>query len=95
MTAWVYLMASSRYGYLYVGVTNDLTRRVHEHREGTSPGYSRQRQTHKLVYYEPFDNITTAIAREKQLKRYPRQWKFNLVDNFNLHWADLYPTLNR
>ncbi|HEY9216515.1 MAG TPA: GIY-YIG nuclease family protein [Phenylobacterium sp.] len=94
MAAAVYLLASRRNGTLYVGVTNDLARRAWEHRQGLYPGFSRRYGVKQLVWYEHHESIATAIHREKLLKKYPRQWKINLIEAANPGWLDLYNTLN-
>jgi putative endonuclease len=90
---WVYILANDIGGTLYVGVTNDLVRRVHEHRVGAVEGFTRQNSIHRLVYFEPYDQIELAIRREKQLKKWNRAWKVSLIERENPHWSDLYPTL--
>ncbi len=90
---YVYILASGPRGTLYIGVTNDLVRRVFEHRAGAVPGFSRTHRLHRLVYYEIHDDIREAIAREKRLKRWKRDWKIALIEERNLDWHDLYPTL--
>jgi putative endonuclease len=90
---WVYMLASQPRGTLYIGVTNDLVRRVGEHREGTASVFTRRYKVHRLVWYEEHGDITVAIQREKTLKHYVRDWKINLIERENLHWADLYPAL--
>jgi len=92
-TYFVYNMASAPQGTLYVGVTNDLLRRAYEHREGTVPGFTKKHGVKKLVWYEIHGDIREAIIREKQIKRWRRDWKRNLIENDNPHWADLYPRL--
>jgi len=86
----VYIMASKKDGVLYVGVTNDLKRRVYEHRNGLVDGFTREYRVHKLVYYERFDYVDSAINREKCVKKWRRQWKLNLIEKFNPGWDDLY-----
>jgi len=90
---WVYILASDLGGTLYVGVTNDLLRRVHEHRIGAAEGFTRRYNVRRLVYFEPHGQIEFAIRREKQLKRWNRAWKVSLIERENPHWSDLYPTL--
>ncbi|WP_423604073.1 GIY-YIG nuclease family protein [Sphingomonas sp. MS122] len=85
----VYILASQRMGTLYVGVTSDLTARLHRHRSGEIPGFTARHRVHILVRYELYATMPEAIAREKQLKRWHRQWKINLVESENPHWADL------
>jgi len=89
----VYMLASGRYGTLYVGVTNDLFRRVSEHREGLVPGFTRRYAVKNLVWHEQHSDIRDAIAREKVLKRWRRDWKISLLEAKNPHWIDLYPTI--
>lgn len=85
---YVYMLASGPCGYLYVGVTNDLVRRVAEHKEGLFPGYTAERGTDQLVWYDQY--IDKAIVREKRIKRWLREWKFALVEKDNPRWLDLY-----
>ena len=87
---WVYIVASGRCGWLYVGMTNDLVRRVGEHKHGQIDGYSRERQTDLLVWYEAHRYVDQAILREKRIKRWLRPWKFALIEAENPHWVDLY-----
>ncbi len=84
----VYIVAS-RSRVLYVGVTNDLNRRVGEHKEGLIPGFSQKYKTNRLVYYESTSDVRGAIAREKQIKRWRREKKVNLIENLNPEWNDL------
>ncbi|PTS89153.1 GIY-YIG nuclease family protein [Caulobacter sp. HMWF009] len=90
----VYILASQRNGTLYVGVTSDLSRRVWEHREGSSSGFTRKYGVTRLVCYESFQDIGDAIRREKVLKRWRRVWKLELIEAENPQWLDLYETLN-
>ena len=76
-------------GTLYIGVTSNLMQRVHQHRFGTMPGFTSRYAVHRLVQIEHYDDMTSAIAREKQLKRWHRQWKINLVESENPQWRDL------
>jgi len=93
-TYYVYILASKRNGTLYIGVTNDLAHRVWQHREGLLPGFTRTYGVKTLVYFEIFEDIRTAIDREKRLKKYKRGWKINLIQKDNVYWRDLYETLN-
>jgi putative endonuclease len=95
MPYFVYLLASRRYGTLYLGVTNDLARRVGEHRAKVIPGFSRRYGVDRLVWYEGYDRIDEAIGREKMLKKWRRDWKIRLIEDLNPDWSDLYATLNR
>jgi putative endonuclease len=92
---YVYMLASQRNRTLYVGVTNDLARRVHEHRTGAVTGFTKTYDVHRLVWYEPHDSIAEAIAREKRLKRWRRSWKLELIEAENPQWLDRYETLNQ
>jgi putative endonuclease len=80
---WVYIVASGPYGWLYVGMTNDLVRRIGEHRHGQIDGYSRERGTDRLVWYEQHQYVDQAILREKRIKRWLRPWKFTLIEESN------------
>lgn len=86
---YVYILASGRAGTLYIGVTNDLERRMHEHRNGLVPGFAKRYGVDRLVWFEGFDRIEDAIAREKRLKNWNRDWKLNLIESANSHWSDL------
>ena len=88
-TGYVYILASKKNGTLYIGVTNNLLRRVEEHQTGAINGFTKRYQVHRLVYYEPFDDIANAILREKQLKKWNRQWKIALIERVNPWWRDL------
>ena len=90
----VYIMASRRNGTLYVGVTNDLAKRAFQHRNGVGSQFTAKYQVKMLVWYEHYSDINEAIAREKQLKKWERRWKLELIESFNPSWADLYETLN-
>jgi putative endonuclease len=89
----VYIMASKRYGTIYVGVTSDLARRIWEHRAGAVPGFTSRYHVHNLVYYERHERIEAAIQRGHNIKHWPRRWKTALVDGMNPDWIDLYSTL--
>ena len=93
MPYYVYILASRRNGTLYTGVTNDIARRVHEHREGVAEGFTKRHGVTCLVYMEPHDRIEDAILREKRIKRWRRAWKCSLVERDNPEWADLYGQL--
>ena len=88
---YTYILASKIGGTLYIGVTNDLIRRVHEHREGLADGFTKKYAVHRLVYFEAHDDIEAAIRREKQLKKWNRAWKIRLIEETNPNWSDLYP----
>ena len=91
--SYVYILASKPHGTLYIGVTSDLIKRVYQHREGLVEGFAAKYGVHLLVYYEEFEDIYLAIRREKQLKKWKRSWKMNLVGKANPLWRDLYPEL--
>jgi putative endonuclease len=86
---WVYIMTNHPNGTLYIGVTNDLARRVEEHRDGVASRFTRRYYLKRLVYAEHHAEIQTAIQRETSLKRWPRAWKVNLIASQNPHWDDL------
>jgi putative endonuclease len=90
---WIYVMASGIGGTLYIGVTNDLVRRVYEHRMGVAEGFTTQHGIHRLVYFEQHTDIEAAIRREKRLKRWNRAWKIRLIEKTNPNWDDLYPQI--
>jgi putative endonuclease len=87
--AFVYIMSNQYRTVLYIGVTNDLERRVWEHRSGEGGDFTRKYQAHYLVYYEIISDIKTAIKREKQLKNWHREWKLNLIKGLNPEMKDL------
>ena len=89
MSYFVYLLASKRNGTLYVGVTNDLARRTGEHKEKAIPGFTRRYDVDILVWFETFNDINDAIAREKQIKGWNRVWKIRLIEKNNPVWNDL------
>ncbi|MBM22275.1 MAG: GIY-YIG nuclease [Stappia sp.] len=95
MEFFVYILANRTRGTLYVGVTNDLARRVFEHRCGKAAGFTQRHGATRLVYYETLASIVDAIAREKQLKRWHRIWKIQAIEAFNPDWRDLYEDLNQ
>jgi putative endonuclease len=88
---WVSILASRIGGTLYIGVTNDLVRRVYEHRTNAVAGFTSKYDVHRLVYFEQFGDIESAIRREKRLKKWNRAWKIRLIEESNLDWHDLYP----
>jgi putative endonuclease len=89
----IYILASKPYGTLYIGVTSDLLSRMYQHRTHAVQGFTSRYSVHILVRYEMFGDMEGAILREKQLKRWHRQWKINLIESDNTHWADLAPLL--
>ena len=90
---YVYILASKRNGTLYIGVTNSLIRRVYEHKNGLIEGFTKKYKVHNLVFYERFDDVKSAIRHEKQLKRWNRKWKIELIEKDNPEWKDLYEDL--
>ena len=86
----VYILASKRNGTIYIGVTSNLVRRIHEHKSNVVHGFSHQYAIHRLVYYELYDSMDTAIYSEKCLKKWNRNWKLNLIEGMNPEWKDLY-----
>ncbi|MBV8791998.1 MAG: GIY-YIG nuclease family protein [Pseudolabrys sp.] len=90
---WVHILASETGGTLYIGVTNDLVRRVYEHRTDAVDGFSKRHAVHRLVHYERFDQIEFAIQREKRVKKWTRAWKIELIEKTNPQWVDLYPAI--
>jgi putative endonuclease len=89
----VYILTNHPNGTLYVGVTNDLVRRVFEHRSGFVEGFTKRHGLKHLVYFEPFDDIRDAIQREHTIKHWPRAWKVRKIIVDNPDWIDLYPTI--
>ncbi len=92
-TYYVYILASGRNGTLYTGVTNDLVRRVWEHKQKVVPGFTKRYGVDRLVWFEASESIDAAIAREKQIKHWNRQWRIDLFRDSNPNWDDLYPGL--
>ncbi|MDY0081589.1 MAG: GIY-YIG nuclease family protein [Ignavibacteriaceae bacterium] len=90
---YVYIMTNKPNGTLYIGVTNDLVRRIYEHRNKLINGFTKKYNLRKLIYFEVFDRIEDAILREKRLKKWNRQWKIELIEKTNPNWIDLYERL--
>lgn len=90
---YVYIMASKRHGTLYIGMTNDLVRRVCQHRNDLIEGFTKRYGVYLLVHYEQTTDVAAAIWREKRLKKWNRAWKIELVETQNPEWHDLYPEL--
>jgi len=86
---YVYILASRRHGTLYIGVTNSLQKRLEEHRMGKGSSFVKQYGVYRLVYVKTYERAEEAIAREKQLKRWKRDWKIELIERENLEWRDL------
>lgn len=89
----VYILTSRKHGTLYIGVTSNLIKRIWEHRESVVKGFTKDYDVHKIIYFEQFERMEDAIAREKQLKKWNRDWKINLIEANNPEWVDLYPAL--
>ena len=87
--SYIYIMANRPNGTLYIGVTSDLIRRNLEHKNGLSDGFTKKYSINLLVYYEVFDDIYNALTREKQLKKWKREWKIALIEKQNPQWDDL------
>ncbi len=90
---YVYILASKKNGTLYIGVTNDLKRRVYEHKNNLIEGFTKEYQVHRLVYFEKIDDAYQALLREKRLKKWNRAWKIKLIEEKNPEWEDLYDRL--
>ena len=91
----VYLLASGRNRTLYVGVTNDLVRRVHEHKSKSHRGFTKQYDVTRLVWFETYDDPENAILREKDIKKWRRVWKLRLIEESNPQWLDLYDDITQ
>jgi putative endonuclease len=92
---YVYLLASKMAGTIYVGVTSNLVKRITEHREGITKGFTSKHKVHRLVYFEQHGTIVNAIKREKKIKGWKRAWKIRLIEKGNPKWDDLYPEIVR
>jgi putative endonuclease len=92
---WVYILASRPRGALYVGMTNDLVRRVYQHREGVVGGFTKEYGVKQLVYFEEHATAMAAIQREKNIKHWTRKWKIDLIVGMNPEWRDLYEDIVR
>ena len=90
---YVYILASKKFGTLYIGMTRDLIKRVWEHQSDLVESFTKKYIVHTLVYFEVFDDIEYALKREKQLKNWKRDWKINLIEKDNPEWVDLYSNL--
>jgi putative endonuclease len=92
---YVYLLASRKHGTLYVGVTSDLVRRVYEHKTKAVPGFTSKYGVDRLVWYECYDDPVSAITREKELKKWRRDWKISLIEEDNPDWTDRFDIITR
>jgi putative endonuclease len=95
VTYWVYILASKKYGTLYVGVTNSLERRIAQHKAKEVAGFTKRYEVDRLVFHRGFGDVAQAIHFEKQLKRWRRDWKIRLIEEDNPHWEDLYLQMMR
>jgi putative endonuclease len=95
MADYFYILTNKPRGTLYVGVTNDLVRRVYEHREGAVPGFTKRYGLKQLVYFERYDDPNSAIQREKNIKHWSRSWELDLIAGANPQWRDLYTDITR
>ena len=86
---YVYILASKIRGTLYIGIANDLQRRIYEHKTGIKKGFTQKHQINRLVYFETFQSVNEAINREKNLKKWKRDWKIRLIEDENKKWLDL------
>jgi putative endonuclease len=93
MQYYVYILASNKNGTLYIGVTSNLVKRIYEHKNELAEGFTKKYSVHKLVYFEITESVESAIAREKQLKKWNRAWKIRLIEKTNPEWLDLYMEL--
>ena len=89
----VYILASNRNGTLYIGVTSNLIQRVWQHQEKQVEGFAKKYEVQKLVWFEQHENAESAIIREKQIKKWNRDWKIRLIEETNPYWNDLYPSI--
>lgn len=87
---YVYIMSSKKNGTLYTGITNNLIKRVYEHKNNLPQGFTSKYNVHKLVYFEQFEDINEAILREKRIKKWKRNWKIKLIEKDNPEWEDIY-----
>jgi putative endonuclease len=92
---YVYLLASGKHKTLYLGVTNDLVRRIHEHKTKAIPGFTSRYNVVRLVWFETYDDPTNAITREKDIKKWRRDWKIRLIEEENPDCSDLYSSITR
>ena len=93
MAGFVYMMASQKNGTMYIGSTSDLIKRVYEHREGLIDGFTKENGCKLLVWFNAYDDLQEARRRELQMKEWKRPWKIKRIEEANLEWDDLYPTL--
>ncbi len=89
----IYILASQKNGTLYIGVTSNLVQRIYQHKNNLVKGFTEKYQVHNLVYYELAESMQAAITREKQMKKWKREWKINVIEEKNPNWDDLYHSL--
>ena len=94
MSYYVYLLASGKHGTLYLGVTNALVRRVYEHKSKAAPGFTSRYGVDRLVWFECYEDAVSAIEREKELKKWLRDWKIRLIEEGNPDWLNRYPMIS-
>ncbi|MEW6455242.1 MAG: GIY-YIG nuclease family protein [Acidobacteriota bacterium] len=92
---YVYILCNKRNGTLYTGITSDLVKRVYEHKNNLVNGFTKKYNVHRLVWYEIHETAETAILREKQIKKWERKWKLELIEKYNPEWNDLYENICR
>jgi len=90
---YVYILANKRNGTIYIGVTNDLRRRIYEHKSNLIEGFTKKYSVHDLVYFEQTTDVQSALQREKQIKIWKRKWKLDLIETANPEWKDIYDEL--
>ena len=90
---YVYILCNKRNGTLYTGVTSNIVKRVYEHKHNLVEGFTKKYNVHRLVWYEQLESVNSAISREKQLKRWKRAWKLELIEKYNPKWNDLYESI--
>ena len=95
MSYYVYLLASRKHGTLYLGVTNDLIRRVYQHKSKALAGFTAKYGVNRLVWFETHDDVTAAISREKEIKKWRRDWKIALIETGNPDWRDLWESITQ
>lgn len=93
LNSYIYIISNKPNGVLYTGVTSDLKKRIWQHKQGNIEGFSKKYNLKKLVWFEVHDDISEAIKREKQLKKWNRDWKLKLIEEVNPNWNDLFKTL--
>ena len=91
--ACIYIMANKKNGTIYIGVTSDLPNRVWQHKNNIIDGFTKKYSIHKLVYFEPYESMKSAIEREKQMKKWKRKWKLEMIEKQNPLWEDLYENI--